>query len=332
MPTPDFGNTRQKISLDTLKQEPYTDKKQARIELRGLKNALPLKTTIDSQTQVHIPSGVTLKRVTAYCIAERIDLKELYKHLYENEKILKNVMYFSECLYNSIIVDENSEDLFDIFYFNYGVIVTWGLDETSEAQILKTLYPFLERRYEINNYEIENFSYGILSENARISNDVIYLTNEYYFNKMVISNAIAQSLKLDYLENKVEITIESVKDLPMYVEREGKVSKSRKDILKLIGKLHLMKFELNLISNILDEPVILWHHPEHQILYQSLNHYLEIKPRAAVLNMRCDIIHGILDLLSKNINISNSERFEIIMIVLMIVLIILGILGLLKNK
>lgn len=327
----DFRNTRQRISLETPKYDLYTDKKQARIELRGLKDALPLKTTVDSKTHLSVPEGIILKRVTAYCIAERINLKNLYRNLYEDEKILKNVMYFGECLYNSVILDEKSEEVFDIFYFDYGVIVTWGLQECSEAQILKSLHPFLEGKYDINDYEVENFSYGIVSENARVLNDVIYLNNEFYFNKMVISNAIAQSLMLDYFENIVETTIESVKDLPLYVEKEGKVAKSRKEVLKLIGKLHRLKFNLNLISNILDEPEILWHHPEHQSLYQSLNHYLEIKPRAAVLNLRCDIIHGILDILSKNISTSNSERFELIMIVLVILLIIIGTIHLIKK-
>lgn len=321
----DFRNTRQRISLNTQKHDLYTDKKQARIELRGLKDVLPLKTTTDSQIHNDIPEGVTLKRITAYCIADRINLKNLYRNLYEDEKILKNVMYFGECLYNSVLLDGESEEVFDIFYFDYGVIVTWGLQESSEAQILKTLYPFLEGRYEINNYEVESFSYGIVSENARVLNDVIYLNTEFYFNKMVISNAIAQSLKLDYFENIVEMTIESVKDLPLCVEKEGKVAKSRKEVLKLIGKLHRLKFNLNLISNILDEPEILWHHPEHQSLYQSLNHYLEIKPRVAVLNLRCDIIHGILDILSKNISTSNSERFELIMVILVVFILVLGI-------
>lgn len=305
-----YKNMRQEISLNASKSETYTDKKQARIELRALKDALPLNIISDTTPREDLPVGVKLKRIAAYCIAEKINLKDLSKNLYEEEKINKSAMYFGECLYNSVTIDETTEETADIFFFDYGVIVSWGFQENFEANILKNITPFLEGKYDIHAFEIENFSYGIVSGKSKVINDVFYLNNEYYFNKMVISNAIAQSVKLDYFENIVDDTIDSVRDLPEDVENEGRVSKDRKGVFKLVGRLQRLKFNLNLISNILDEPEILWHHPEHQNLYHSFNHYLEIKPRVAVLNMRCDVIHNILQILSENIKTRNAEAIE----------------------
>lgn len=319
----ELRNSRQKIALNSQKYDPYTGKKQARIELRALKDALPLHIVTDSFPREDIPEGVEVKRVTAYCIADRINLKNLSKHLHEDANISKCAMYFGECLYNSVRLAE--DEFSDVFFFDYGVIVFWGMQEPDEIKILNSLKHFIEGKYEFDAVEKENFNYGIIKENSRVINDVIYLQNEYYFNKMVISNAIAQSVKLDYFENIVENTIDSVRDLPEEVEHEGKVGKSRKEVLKLVGKLHKLRFNLNLISNILDEPEILWHHPEHQSLYQSFNHYLEIKPRATVLNMRCDIIQGILAILSENISTRNSESLEKTMIFLIFASLIIGI-------
>ena len=86
------------------------------------------------------------------------------------------------------------------------------------------------------------------SINLFIINDVIYLNFENHFTKMVISFDIAQSLKLDYFENLVDNTIDSVKEFTEKVELDGKMSKSRKDILKMIGKLHRLRFNLKLAN------------------------------------------------------------------------------------
>ncbi|KAM0676281.1 sporulation protein rmd1 [Gurleya vavrai] len=319
----DQSNTTQRIQLNVDRQEQYLGKKQARIELRALKDAFPLTVVPDTNQREDIPEGVELKRVIAYCISEKISLKNLSRFVQKEEPGLKCGMYFGECFFNSVKLEDN--EIADIFYFDYGVVVCWGLKEGSEFSFLKTAESFSEGKYETGKYEFESFYYGIVKENARVINDIIYLKDEYYLNKMVISNAIAQSVKLDYFENIVENTIESVRDLPEEVENEGKVGKSRKEVLKMVGKLHRLRFNLNLISNILDEPEILWHHPEQQSLYESFNRYLEIKPRAALLNARCDIIKEILTILGKNISTRKREFFEKVLFFLNCILICIGV-------
>jgi uncharacterized Rmd1/YagE family protein len=304
-------------------------KKQARIELRALKDALPLNVVTDTEPKESIKIDAELRRVTAYCTAERINLKSLSKHLQDSDSIGKSALYFGECLYSSVkfpVTPEiDANKYFDVFYFDYGVAVCWGLQENHEAAILKNLRSFEESRYDVSRVEIESFRYGIVKENPMVINDIVYLNTDDYFNKMIISNAIAQSVKLDYFENIVDITVESVRDLPEEVENEGKVGKNRKEILKLVGRLHRLRFNLNLISNILDEPEILWHYPDYSPLYCAFNHYLEIKPRTDVLNQRCDIIQGILAILSENINTRNSESLEKTIIALIFISVIIGI-------
>ncbi|KAM0678304.1 sporulation protein rmd1 [Binucleata daphniae] len=320
----DNSNIYQRIPLNVDRQEQYLGKKQARIELRALKDAFPLAIVPDTQYREDVPEGIELKRVTAYCISEKIYLKNLSRHTHKEQFSSKSGMYFGECFYNTVKINEEDDETADIFYFDYGVVVCWGLQEGSEGSIIKNLESFTEGKYEVSKYEFESFNYGIVKENPRVINDVIYLNSESYFNKMVISNAIAQSVKLDYFENIVENTIESVRDLPEEVENEGKVGKSRREVFKMVGKLQRLRFNLNLISNILDEPEILWYHPEHQNLYESFNRYLEIKPRAAVLNQRCDVIKEILTILSRNINTRKREYYEKIICIFLFVLIIIG--------
>ncbi|TBU12430.1 putative sporulation protein Rmd1, partial [Hamiltosporidium tvaerminnensis] len=235
----DHKQFRQKISLHNTTQDIPVGKKQARIELRAMKDALPLNILPETQSKESVKIEADLKRVTAYCTAERINLKDLYKNINQNEIFNKATMYFGECLYASIRlpISPNEEQSFDIFYYDYGVVVCWGLQQNNETVVLNHLKKFEENKYEVGKVEVESFRYGIVRENPMVLNDIIYLNTEDFFNKMVISNAIAQSVKLDYFENLVDMTVDTVKDLPEEVENEGKVGKTRKDILKLVGKL-----------------------------------------------------------------------------------------------
>lgn len=298
----------QKIFLSELNEENNPGgRKASRIELRTLRDAYNLKPLTHTTPIVQNEPNCELNRVTAYCTAESYNLKNLYSLLKENPQTRKIQMYFGECLFSSFKVEENRT--VGIHFLHYGVVVMWGLKESEEQEILRMISRIEENPYDLKAIESENFLYGI-SQNSQIVNDKIFLSDENVDTKMVISIAIAQSVKLDYFEELVDNTIDAVKTLPDEVEKEGKVVKTRQDIMKIIGKLHKLSFNLNLVSNILGEPDFVWEYSEYSSLYQTCIKYLDIKTRADLLNKRCEIIHGILEILSDNITTQNSERLE----------------------
>lgn len=316
----------QQVYLSELNEEGNTGgRKASRIELRTLRDAYNLKPLTSPIPVVQNEPKCELKRVTAYCTAESYNLKNLYKLLKENPQTEKIQMYFGECLYISFSIDDDEispvdtnsnmksykEDRrsVDVYFLHYGVVVMWGLTESEEQGILRLISRIQENPYDLKAVEIENFMYGI-SKNSQIVNDKIFLGDENVHTKMVLSIAIAQSVKLDYFEELVDNTIEAVKNLPDEVEKEGKVGKKRQDIMKIMGKLHKLSFNLNLVSNILGEPEFVWEYSAFSSLYETCIKYLDIKTRADLLNKRCDIIHGILEILSDNITTQNSERLE----------------------
>ncbi|KAI5181979.1 hypothetical protein PAEPH01_2848, partial [Pancytospora epiphaga] len=136
----------------------------------------------------------------------------------------------------------------------------------------------------------------------------------------------AQSVKLDYFEELVDNTIDMVKELPDEVEKEGKVGKKRHDVLRIMGKLHKLSFNLYLVSNILGEPEFVWEYSAFSPLYETCVRYLDIKSRADLLNKRCEIIHGMLEILSENITTHNSEKLERIMAWLIGISVVFGFL------
>lgn len=322
---PNEDDIKQTVYLSDTNGEPnVVGRKQTRIELRALKDAYKLNIDPEIPNTGSVVPDTKLFRVTCYCTAESYDLKNLYKHL-KKSSIVKGVsMYFGECLYCSFHFNEKNKSHYDCFFHDYGVVVCWGMDERHESDVIKLLSKFESKPYDLAEVEIEFFKYG-LTENPFIINDVIYLNSEAHTNKMVISIAVAQSVKLDYFENLVDSTIESVKNLPEEVEKYGRVSKTRKDLLRVMGKLHSLRFSLNLGSNILDHPEFVWDYPAFSSLYETCRKYLEIKSRSDILNKRLDVIHGILEILSENITTSNSERLEMVMIAMISVNVIIGI-------
>lgn len=297
----------QKVLLSELNEEGNTGgRKASRIELRTLRDAYNLKPLTSPAPVVRNDPEIEMKRITAYCTAESYNLKNLYKLLKENTNTEKIQMYFGECLYISY---KTNDAKVDIYFLHYGVVVMWGLSESEEQDILRLISKIQENPYDLKAVEIENFSYGI-SKNAQIVNDKIFLTDENEHTKMVLSIGIAQSVKLDYYEELVENTIDAVKDLPDEMEKEGKVRKKRVEIMKVSGRLHKLSFNLNIVSNILGEPEFVWEYSTFSSLYETCIKYLDIKTRADLLNKRCDIIHGILEILTNNITTQNSERLE----------------------
>ncbi|KCZ79011.1 hypothetical protein H312_03606 [Anncaliia algerae PRA339] len=311
-----FGDSsKQKIPLSTIREEKL-GKKRERIELRSFKENIPLSTSTEiANNPLESYSTDDLKRLMAYCMSESIDIRKLYKDLHKQKQFNKVTIYFSECLYAEYMVNGN---MFDIFFFEYGVVVFWGMDESQEGVFLQTIKGYEKKSYKASQVEIDSFQYKISNNPPMIYNDIFFLDTEDFFNKMVISCAIAQSTKLDFFENLVESTIERVIDFPMQIENTGKVNKNRQEVMKLTGSLHSLKLNLNLKSNILDEPDLLWHYPSFSNLYLDVRRYLDIKIRTDVLNQRVDVIQNILELLNNNITTRNSERLEITLIFIIV--------------
>ncbi|KAI5186089.1 hypothetical protein NEHOM01_1271 [Nematocida homosporus] len=293
-----------------------TDNKKSRIEHRKVaREALELKTMpIEERTPSDIEKKAELRDILVLCTAEKISIPKLFSFLKERGTYKEVNIYFRECIH--IIIDQPDQKSGDVFIFKYGVTVFWGIDKETTESILSQQQFFEEKSYPRELMEREDFKYGIVADCASIANDIIYLDNESIYNKMIISNAMSQSAKLDVFERYVERTAERIKGLPDEIVSKGFTTRKRGDIVKMKGLLHRLKFNLNLVTNILDTPEILWCYPNYTSLYETFKLYLELKSRAEILNHKCDVIHEILNLLSTHINTKYGERLEKIIIFL----------------
>ncbi|KAG8852854.1 hypothetical protein FRB91_005858 [Serendipita sp. 411] len=93
------------------------------------------------------------------------------------------------------------------------------------------------------------------------------------------------------------------------------------DIMKHIGKVFLLRMNVNHVGSILDAPKF----PDLRPLYDACREYLELPQRLEVLNSRVDVLQDMLKLLKETVVSRHSERLEQIVIALIAVEIILGL-------
>ncbi|KAI8317936.1 DUF155-domain-containing protein [Martensiomyces pterosporus] len=292
-----------------------------------------------------LPPG-SLPRVTAYATASSYTMTQLFKWI-QSRKVQNDAApkLLDECIYTpfvyapseaitinmeeNLLVDQDEphdvtfrESLIpiksEVFIFDYGVVVIWGMDERHEKEFLQELEPFEVEKVDEDDIEIEELEfYFNPTAQSRIYNDVISLrTTKGHMAKLAISHAIAQATKLSLYEGLVDETIEATRHIPQRMAESGTVEMTRKGLIKKIGQLFIMRVNVNLVSNILDTPEIFWSEPTLQPLYTAIREYLEIPQRVEIMNHRVSVISDLLDMLNGHLNGMHGEFLEWIVIIL----------------
>jgi len=218
----------------------------------------------------------------------------------------------------------------DIFYFEYGCVVFWGLTSREEKAALTELAPFISTPVTAteleNSFDTMEFVFDRTANPQRpIKFDRMKLRSLRAEEKLALSYAMAQSSKLFVFESRVLESVERTRFLPKELAMEGKISCSKKDLNRLIGQLFVEQTEVNLFSSILDTPDFLWDDDEYFPTYDYTRKYLEVDDRVELLNSRLTVIRELLDVLTAQVADNNSTRLEWIVIWLIAIEVILGI-------
>lgn len=98
---------------------------------------------------------------------------------------------------NNIGLDTNVE-IPEIFLFEYGAVVIWGMTVSEEKRFLKEIAKFEVEKLSKDDIQIEDFNFYYTKEyQARIYNDFISLREKKSsMTKLAISHALAQSVKV----------------------------------------------------------------------------------------------------------------------------------------
>lgn len=256
-------------------------------------------------------------RCAYYCVGDIYDIDSVANFLREEGRELK----FHDNVYDNVIhiLKENEEGHSgDAFIFPYGCAIFWGLEVEEEHQILEKLHPYVGHPLTVPTHDQSTFHYGNTTA-IEEEDDEIVLESDDLFIKLSLSHALSQSVKLEYLEESVNHTIEKTCYLPEELAKKGKTSMSRKKLSKMIGALFSERNSINLHNDILDTPEFFWRRPRYEHYYLMASEYMDITTRLDILNRRLDVIHELYEILSSELNHRHSSRLELTIILLILI-------------
>uniref|UniRef100_A0A7S0ZBX4 DUF155 domain-containing protein n=1 Tax=Timspurckia oligopyrenoides TaxID=708627 RepID=A0A7S0ZBX4_9RHOD len=243
-------------------------------------------------------------------------------------------------------VEDHTAGCADIFFFSYGVAITFGLSEGAEWQLLDTIKPFENGRME-DEVEHETYDYAYYDADSgtdsrqvfstaklmRIEHDLFLLARgldgeDLIHLKLAIAHGIAQSGKLSSFENAVETIFKRVEHFPVELARTGMLNISDRRLLQLSGELCVYGLYINLQTDILEVPEWFWDNTVLEPVYESTSKYMDIRSRVSVLNKRLDVISDMFSLFREERHISYGHKLEEIVIWLIVVEVVLDLLEL----
>lgn len=200
----------------------------------------------------------------------------------------------------------------EVFVFEYGTIVIWGMTVAQERRFLGDMSKFAETPLPPESTQTEEFNFYYTQDyQARIYNDFISLREpKNYMLKLAISHALSQSVKTNLFEELVSTTIEKTSNLPALIAQTGTVNLTRRQLNMQIGELFILRINIHLQGSVLDSPELMWAEPQLEPVYAAVRSYLEIGQRVGLLTERLEVIGDLLAVLREQGSRRHGEVLE----------------------
>ncbi|WP_309640989.1 RMD1 family protein [Flavobacterium sp.] len=247
-------------------------------------------------------------KIEALQIAESFNIKKFREDFHTEE-------YFgtqSEVFY--VFAETNQY----LYVFDYGVIVLANYDA-----LAKTALMAFAKKYTTTLIETPLFEQYQIEINAQLSSSIVknnFVTVSAITPSLmrIITLNTGQSVALEYYEVLTDEMITSSKHYILELERRGKLSISKTNLLKYIGKV--LNVKNSIIDNlyILDDPNLVWDNEELNILNRQLKANFEINTRFKDIDYRLQIIEDNLTLFTDVLNVRESSRLEWVIIILIL--------------
>ena len=224
----------------------------------------------------------------------------------------------------------------EVFLFEYGVVVIWGMTLKEEQRFLKEIAKFEQEKLGKDDIQTEEFNFYYTREyQARIYNDFISLREKRnYMTKLAISHALAQSTKVSLppsphhhkpplagadakvnrtqtslYEDLLDATISTTQSIPSTIARTGRINLTRRQINMQIGELFILRINIHLQGSVLDAPELMWAEPQLEPVYQAVRAYLEMDQRVGLLQERVGVIADLLAVLKDQLGQTHGKSF-----------------------
>ncbi|WWD17341.1 hypothetical protein CI109_101782 [Kwoniella shandongensis] len=224
----------------------------------------------------------------------------------------------------------------EIWVFNSGSFVTWGLTEEEGRAFLREIIRRKGWNVEVNRltpkeYEVEEVDFVVdPTAKTHILGNLILLGRPpelSTFNpspslasllaRYTLSLSLSRSSTLSVLEDRLDTHIAAVSVLPRALEKYGRQPLARKEVIRKMGELMTLRMAANTSGGGLDDtPEFYWSEPELESYFDSIASEFEIKERIDAFNKKVDYAQEVQSTLRALLTESSGHRMEIIIILL----------------
>jgi len=170
--------------------------------------------------------------------------------------------------------------------------------------------------------EVFEFEYGMKSS---MHNDRITLETRRTQEKLSISFALAQCVKLSFYEQRIQTEMERNKTIPESLARDGTIGISQKEVMRRIGRLFIERNSVNLYFDVLSTPEYFWENDTYKHIYDRLSSYLELTQRVNILNGRLDLMKELFEMLNDQLDALHASKLEWIIIILIVIEVVISV-------
>jgi required for meiotic nuclear division protein 1 len=203
--------------------------------------------------------------------------------------------------------------------FRYGVAVFIGLTADEEQEFLERLRPRTFGTITPPEEEWAKIEVARESEEPIPAGGPIQVKELSLERLLVVSDALAKSVVLGRGEREVTNVFDVIEPFARELAASGKTSKSRTQLLKLMGEALLVQHRVSGRVAVSEKPDVLWDRPDLERLYARLADEYELTEREETLNRKLTVIAETATTLADIVDSKRSLRLEIIVVVLIAV-------------
>ncbi|TGD59522.1 RMD1 family protein [Flavobacterium humi] len=205
-----------------------------------------------------------------------------------------------------------------LYVFDYGVVVFGNYDAIAKSEFINFIKNYAVHPVELNLFEEYKIVTDPEAQKALVKDDTVTIPQIDASVVHIVMLNTGQSVALEYYEILTDELITSSKHYILELEQSGRLSISKKNLLKYIGKV--LNVKNSIVDNlyILDDPNLVWDNEELHLLNRRLKMNFDINPRFKDIDYRLQIVEDNLTLFTDVLNVRESARLEWIIIILII--------------
>jgi uncharacterized Rmd1/YagE family protein len=215
--------------------------------------------------------------------------------------------------------------------FRYGVVVMIGLNPTVEADVLRSIAPYIHG--DLSEREEETIELAARDDQDEgVGPDGVVRIGALSPDKLlVVADALAKSAALAQDERQVAKVFDTVEPWARRLAETGQAPGPRKAMIRQVGAALLVQHRVAERVAVREKPDVLWDRPDLERLYSRLEDEYELIERAETLGHKLDLIGDTVTVMTDLIDTQRSLRLETVIVGLIVAEIALSVLQIFRG-